>query len=535
MSVLAATGITKSFSAIPALADVSIHVEPGESVGLIGPNGAGKTTLFNVLLGVIAPDEGAVEVMGHDVSQASVHERARLGVGRTFQRLELFGSMTPRQHLLVAAQARRRPGILADLLGRGRPTDDEECRATELLALVGLREVADDPIESLSLGLARMVELGRALMNEPQLLLLDEPSSGLDRSEASRFADVLDQVRAERDTALLFVEHDLDLVLRIVSRLYVMDAGRVLVEGDAAEVMASDVVRAAYLGDLDDLATSDAAVASTGGPKASAVPPRADSDRPTLDVRDPGPGTADAGASPLLQICDVYAAYGEFRALFGVTFSVRAGSVTALLGSNGAGKTTVARVCSGLIAPTAGSVIFDGEDVSGRSAYELARAGIAHVAEGRSVFATLSVEENLELSFRALEGRAAVAHALERAYDLFPRLGERRRQTAATLSGGEQRMLSLARAFPHPPRLLIADELSLGLAPIVVDEVFATLERLRDEGTAILIVEQHAAKALALADDVVVLATGEVAHQGPVSELGDGLDGLLPVHAPTST
>ena len=229
----------------------------------------------------------------------------------------------------------------------------------------------------------------------------------------------------------------------------------------------------------------------------------------------------EPGAVALLELRDVDAAYGPFRAIFGVSFALYPGRVLALLGSNGSGKTTVARVSSGLLAPTAGSVWFDGDDVTGRRPFRYARLGIVHAPEGRSVFASLSVEENLALTFQRTRGRSGVGAALAQAYELFPRLGERRRQTAGTLSGGEQRMLSLARVLVEQPRLLIADELSLGLAPIVVDEVYRTLERIRDAGTTLLIVEQHVQHALAIADDAIVLVKGEVAYSGPVSELGD--------------
>jgi branched-chain amino acid transport system ATP-binding protein len=225
--------------------------------------------------------------------------------------------------------------------------------------------------------------------------------------------------------------------------------------------------------------------------------------------------------APLLELRDVDAGYGPFRAVFGVSFSLLPGRVLALLGSNGAGKTTVARVCSGLVAPTRGQVVFDGQPLSGKRTYRFARAGIVHAPEGRSVFASLTVEENLALTFRRTRGRTGLAGALGEAYTLFPRLGERRRQVAGTLSGGEQRMLALARVLVEKPRLLIADELSLGLAPIVVEEVYRTLATIRDAGTTILIVEQHVHHALALADDAVVLAKGEVAYAGPASELGD--------------
>ena len=230
---------------------------------------------------------------------------------------------------------------------------------------------------------------------------------------------------------------------------------------------------------------------------------------------------SEAAPGAMLELRDVEAGYGPFRAIFGVSLSVPVGGVLALLGSNGAGKTTIARVCSGLIVPTGGRVLFDGADVTGWRPYRYARLGIVHAPEGRSVFASLTVEENLELTFRRSRGRAGVRDALEDAYGMFPRLGERRAQLAGTLSGGEQRMLSLARVLVEQPRLLVADELSLGLAPIVIDEVYRTLETIRDAGTTLLLVEQHVHHALAIADSAVVLTKGEVAYAGPVAELGD--------------
>jgi branched-chain amino acid transport system ATP-binding protein len=230
---------------------------------------------------------------------------------------------------------------------------------------------------------------------------------------------------------------------------------------------------------------------------------------------------------PTLELREVDAGYGPFRAIFGISLAVPAGAVLAILGSNGAGKTTIARVSSGLIRPTSGQVFFDGNDITGKHTFEYAQLGIVHAPEGRSVFASLTVEENLDLTFRRSRGRAGARPALEEAYVLFPRLGERRTQLAGTLSGGEQRMLSLARVLVEKPRLLIADELSLGLAPIIVDEVYRTLETIRDSGTTLLIVEQHVHHALAIADNAVVLLKGEVAYSGPVSELGDLQSRLL--------
>lgn len=248
---------------------------------------------------------------------------------------------------------------------------------------------------------------------------------------------------------------------------------------------------------------------------------RADSDR----NRGGAPG---ANRTDLLTLDHVDAAYGPFRAIFDVSLSIAEGQALALLGSNGAGKTTVARICTGLVTPTAGRVFFDGNDVSGMHAFEIARLGVAHAPEGRSVFASLTVEENLLLSFRQ-SMKAKEAHdTLTKAYELFPRLGERGGQLAGSLSGGEQRMLSLARVLVNPPRLLVVDELSLGLAPIIVDEVYEHLATIKANGTSLLVVEQHVEHALALADETVVLTRGEVSYHGPVTDAAELTKYLLP-------
>ncbi len=238
------------------------------------------------------------------------------------------------------------------------------------------------------------------------------------------------------------------------------------------------------------------------------------------------PSGPEAGA-PLLELRNVDAGYGPFRSLFDVSLRVNPGSVTALLGANGAGKTTVARVVTGLVRPTAGEVRFGATRIDAMKPYEIARLGVVHAPEGRSVFASLSVKENLELSFRRELGRSGVSAALARAYELFPRLGERSKQIAGTLSGGEQRMLSLARVLVTEPKLLVADELSLGLAPIVIDEVYGHLGAIRDAGTAILLVEQYVGHALAIADTVAVLNHGRVVHEGPSTSFDDIADHLL--------
>jgi branched-chain amino acid transport system ATP-binding protein len=251
VSLLEATEVCKRFAGITALDNVSLSVQPGEPVGLIGPNGAGKTTFFNCLLGISRSDGGRVVFNDRDISRMPVYKRARLGFGRTFQRIELFTGMTVRDHLLVAERARLGTGRLwKDVLNLAGATRDESERVDHTLALLGLGDVADKPIESLSLGRARLVELGRALMTEPLLLLLDEPSSGLDQSETMELVGTLQEVQRERGTAILLVEHDVEMVQAFASRLYVLDFGIVIASGATAEVMNDDTVRKAYLGEL---------------------------------------------------------------------------------------------------------------------------------------------------------------------------------------------------------------------------------------------------------------------------------------------
>lgn len=232
-------------------------------------------------------------------------------------------------------------------------------------------------------------------------------------------------------------------------------------------------------------------------------------------------------SAPVLELRDVDAAYSSYRALFGVSFSVPEGAIVALLGANGAGKSTVARVATGLLPASRGHVLVAGRDVTHAPAHRIARMGVAHVPEGRGAFAQLNVEENITLALRRRVGRGELRPALERAYHAFPVLAARRRQSAGTLSGGEQRMLSLAGVLASAPRLVIADELSLGLAPVVVDGVYEGLQRIHGLGVALLVVEQQVDRALAIAQHAVVLVRGSVHWQGPPSQARAEMERLL--------
>ena len=220
----------------------------------------------------------------------------------------------------------------------------------------------------------------------------------------------------------------------------------------------------------------------------------------------------------LLEVRDLQVAYGRIEAVKGVSFEVEQGQVVTLIGTNGAGKTTTLRTISGLIRPTAGQIEFDGRPIHGAPAHEIVSLGLAHSPEGRHIFPRMSIEENLLLG-AYLRKDAGVADDIAKAYAMFPVLGERRTQAAGTLSGGEQQMLAMARALMCRPRLLMLDEPSMGLSPIMMQQIMATIVQLKESGTTILLVEQNAQGALSLADQGHVLEVGRIALSGTGADL----------------
>jgi len=221
--------------------------------------------------------------------------------------------------------------------------------------------------------------------------------------------------------------------------------------------------------------------------------------------------------SMILKVDDMHVYYGAIHAVKGVSFDVGEGEIVALIGANGAGKSTILKTVSGLMHPRSGSIVFDGKNIAHTDAYKLVRQGLAHVPEGRRIFLQMSVQENLEMG--AFTQKEVSKEDLERMFTLFPRLKERRKQIAGTLSGGEQQMLAMSRALMSHPKLLMLDEPSMGLAPILVDQIFAIIKELHAAGTTILLVEQNASKALEIADRAYVLETGAITLSGTGAEL----------------
>jgi branched-chain amino acid transport system ATP-binding protein len=380
-----------------------------------------------------------------------------------------------------------------------------------LLALVGLDPdaVGRRPAGTLSYGDQRRVEVARALASQPRLLLLDEPGAGMNRVEKDRLRALLEELVATRGLTLVLIEHDVRLVMQLCQRLAVLNFGAKIAEGTPAEVAEDPAVVAAYLGTR--VAQAVEAGETLEGAVEEAVDDAAAESIPVRNRAGPERGA-------VLTVEDLEVAYGAIRAVRGVSFEVGEGELVALIGANGAGKSSILRALSGIV-PARGRAQFGRLDLLSARSPRIVRAGLVQVPEGREILARLSVHENLELGAWGRRDQRGVARDIEEQYERFPVLGARRSLPAGQLSGGEQQILAIARALVARPKLLLLDEPSLGLAPMLAEEVFAIVKAVNAEGISVLLVEQNAYHALELAERAWVIETGQVAIAGAATEL----------------
>ncbi len=489
--------VTMTFGGLTVVEILDLHVDEGEIVSVIGPNGAGKTTFFNLISGVYEPTYGDIVFAGKSIGGLDPHKITQRGIARTFQTLRLFLNMTVRENVMAAAYGHTRAGVLRSMLRTpGMRREEREIRALaeERLAFFGDRLMGyrwDQPAYSLSYANRRRLEIARAMATNPRLLLLDEPAAGMNPKETHEITELIAKLRDEGGYTILVIEHDMHVVEGISDRVVALDHGLKIAEGSFEAVATDPRVVEAYLG-------------TGGGAQVNAV-------------------AATSGAAPLLALEGINTYYGQIHILQDSNLVVREGELVCLLGGNASGKSTTLKTILGLVSPLTGTVRLAGEDVTRMPTAHRIRRGLSIVPENRRLFGPMTVLENLEMG-AYLRPRSDLKEEFERVYSLFPLLYERRSQLAGTLSGGEQQMVAMGRALMSTPRLLLMDEPSMGLAPILVERSFEIIEQVNKAGVAMLVVEQNANVSLSIADRGYVLSTGRIVLEGKAAELLENED-----------
>ena len=464
--------LTKRFGGLIAVKDLSFDLAAGEILGLIGPNGSGKSTAMKSIMGIERPTDGQVLFHGDNLAGLPAHKIARRGFGMVFQHSRPLNRQTVLENIMVA--------LLPDSLLKVFADRSLKERAEKIAERVGLGAVVDRRPPTLPFADLRRLELAKAIARDPQVVLVDEPFAGLTLAEVGAFSDLIRSFRDE-GRAVLLVDHNVKSVSSLVDRVLAMYLGEEIVTGLAEEVLQNETVRRVYLG---------------GAIETSARPE-----------------TNFADQRPLLQVENLSVYYGKAQALDTVSIHVHRGEFVSVVGLNGAGKTTLFNAISGFV-PYAGEIVRDGVKQRGLTPARIARSGLVQCPETRELFGEMSIRENLDLGGQHLPDVERAAQ-LAWLFELFPILQSRQTQMAQTLSGGEQQMLAIGRALMMKPEILILDEPTLGLAPVILEQLSKALEKLRQTTPiTVLLGEQNVTFALPHADRVYVLEHARIVWEG---------------------
>jgi branched-chain amino acid transport system ATP-binding protein len=531
MSLLTVKDLGKSFGGVKAVDGISFELEAGELLALIGPNGAGKSTTFNMVNGQLQADRGSIQLAGKELVGLAPREIWRLGVGRTFQIAETFSSLTVIENVQMALLSHA--GQVFSFFKTART--HERTRALELLEQVGMASQADRPCSALAYSDVKRVELAIALANRPRLLLMDEPTAGMAPKERNALMVLTKKLVLEQQIAVLFTEHSMDVVFAHADRMIVLARGRLIAQGKADDIRKDAKVQEVYFGSgatFEGEASGSGLTAQAQRtedlnkelPKAQLAPDARIELSAAQKVEDVDKDVSARGdTQPLLSVQSLKAWYGAAQILYDVSFQVKRGEVVALMGRNGAGKSTTMKALMGLLEKRVGDVQFMGRDISKEAAHRIAASGLGYVPEDRRIFTDLTVLENLEVGRQKArlwpDGSAAPTWTVQQLFTLFPNLGEMPRRPGGQMSGGEQQMLTVARSLMGNPYLVLLDEPSEGVAPVIVEQMVQMILELKKQGVSILLSEQNLHFARLVCDRAYVLEKGQIRFSGTMTEL----------------
>ncbi len=544
--------LSKNFGGLKAVDNVSINIPEGSITGLIGPNGAGKTTLFNTIAGLHAPTAGTVLLDGEDITGLKPHQLFAKGLLRTFQVAHEYSRMSVIENLMMVPAGQSGESLIHAWFHPVRVAREEDAiheKAREVIDFLNLGAVADELAGNLSGGQKKLLELGRTMMVDARIVFLDEVGAGVNRTLLRDIGDAIIKLNREKGYTFCMIEHDMEFIRRLCGPVICMAEGAVLATGSAEEVQNNEEVIEAYLG--RGIGSRGALRGGDDGWRAGTethpcnqaegiTPPLRGSHNPRSGCG----GGRETGSGRRRENCaltgeGMVGGYAGGDILKGCTVNVDQGEIAVIVGPNGAGKSTAMKALLGMLKLKAGSVRLNGEEISHLSVQERIARGIAFTPQTDNIFRSMSVRENLEMGAflrtggitpppRSSRGQAlrgghnprsgcgggerAEDETLRQIYRLFPALAGKKDQLAGELSGGQRQQVAVGRALMSRPSVLLLDEPTAGVSPIVMDELFARILEVRKAGVPVLMVEQNARQSLAIADIGFVLVMGENRH-----------------------